>query len=63
VRRHPRRFFNAPGHEALSVESGAAVVVERKDHYVLVDKIDLAGEIAAERYELTGRAAKSDRDE
>ena len=56
VRGHPRRFFNAPGHEALSVESGAAVVVASNDRYVLVDKINRAGEIAEQRYELTGRS-------
>jgi homogentisate 1,2-dioxygenase len=51
MRMHPRRFFNAPGHEALSVESGAGEVVARRPGYVLVDKIAAAGEIAAQRYE------------
>lgn len=51
VRQHPRRFFNAPGHEALSVESGAAVVVDHQPAYVLVEKIELAGQIAEARYE------------
>jgi hypothetical protein len=51
VRSHPRRFFNAPGHEALSVGAGAAVVVEELPGYVLVDKIDIAGEVAEQRYD------------
>jgi len=49
VRRHARRFFTAPGHERLSVESGAAEVAAERDGYVLVDKIGVAGEVAAER--------------
>jgi hypothetical protein len=51
VRQYPRRFFNAPGHEALSVGAGAGVVVDRHDGYVVVEKIDLAGEIAVETYD------------
>ncbi len=51
VRQHPRRFFNALGYDALSVASGAAVVVAGRSGYVLVEKIDLAGEIAEEQYE------------
>ena len=50
VRSNPRRFFNVPGHEALSVEAGAAVVVETTPGYVLVDKVGVAGEISKERY-------------
>ena len=55
ARRHPRRFFNAMGHERLSVESGAAVVVASRSGYVLVDKVDGAGERAEERYEELSR--------
>lgn len=56
VRTHPRRFVTAPGHQALSVEAGAGVVVGSHDGFVLVEKVDVAGEIAAERYdELRGR--------
>jgi len=51
VRQHPRRFFTAVGHEDTSVDTGAGVVVEERDEYVIVEKIDLAGEIAADRYE------------
>jgi hypothetical protein len=51
VRSHPRRFFNALGHEQLSVSAGAAVVVEELPGYVVVDKIDVAGEVAEQRYD------------
>jgi hypothetical protein len=48
VREHPRRFFNAPGHEQTSLDAGAAVVVETLPDYVVLDKIGEAGEIAEE---------------
>jgi hypothetical protein len=51
VRSNPRRFFNVPGHEALSVEAGAGVVAETTPRYVLVDKVGVAGEISKERYQ------------
>jgi hypothetical protein len=43
VRRHPRRFVVAIGHEMLEIET----VVDRTQGYVLVEKRDEAGEIAA----------------
>jgi hypothetical protein len=49
VRRHARRFFTAPGHERLSVDAGAAEVAGRQDGHVVVDKIGVAGEVAAGR--------------
>jgi hypothetical protein len=51
VRSHPRRFFNAPRHEMPSVGAGAAVVVGERSGYVVVEKIDIAGDIADERYD------------
>ena len=51
LRAHPRRFFTAPHHEAPSIESGAAVVIRNGSGYVIVDKIDVAGAVAEERYE------------
>lgn len=57
VREHPRRFFNFPGHEALAVRSGAAVVVANQGDYVLVDKIGIAGDIADETYNHLGDPA------
>jgi hypothetical protein len=50
VRARPRRFFNVPGHEVLSVEAGAGVVAERTSRYVLVDKVGVAGAVAEDRY-------------
>jgi hypothetical protein len=44
IRRHARRFFVAPGHEAPEAET----VVETRAGYVVVEKRDQAGE-AAER--------------
>jgi hypothetical protein len=51
IRRDPRRFFNVRGHEALSVENGAGVVVDERDDYTVVEKIGIAGEVAAENVE------------
>jgi hypothetical protein len=51
VRQHPRWFFTAPGHEDLSVDSGAGIVVARADGHVVVEKVGVAGEIAAEQFE------------
>lgn len=46
IRAHPTYFVNAPGHE---VEEGIhAVVVERRNGYVVVDKIGPSGDIVAE---------------
>jgi hypothetical protein len=45
IREHPRHFFNAPGHERLSLDAGASVVVEDRDGYVLVEKTGIAGEL------------------
>jgi hypothetical protein len=48
VRKHPARFFNAPGHERISVDAGAGVIAERTSGYVLVDKIGAAAQIAVD---------------
>jgi hypothetical protein len=50
IRRDPRLFFCVPGHEALAVETGAACRVREGDAYVVVEKIGVAGEIAAQEY-------------
>ena len=47
VRTGPRRFFVLPGHQALAVQAGAAVVVEERDGVCIADKIGIAGEVAA----------------
>jgi hypothetical protein len=52
IRANDRRFFVLPGHEGPAVQSGAGEVIggDADGRYVLVDKIGLAGKIAAERY-------------
>src|SRR5947209_7069455 len=40
VRASPRRFIVLPGHERLDVE----IVIERRPGYLVVEKIDQAGE-------------------
>jgi hypothetical protein len=44
VRSNPRRFIVLPGHERLDVE----MVVERHHGYLIVQKLDRAGEQAAQ---------------
>jgi len=42
IRAHPRRFVLVPGHEFPDVET----VVETGPRYVIVEKLDQAGEVA-----------------
>lgn len=52
VRATATLFVCVPGHEDLSVEAGAAEVVGGEaGRFVTVNKIGLAGEIAAARYD------------
>jgi hypothetical protein len=44
VRASPRRFMVVPGHERLDAE----IVVERHPEYLVVEKLDQAGETAEE---------------
>lgn len=44
VRDSPRRFIVLPGHERLEAE----IVVERRPGYLVVEKVDQAGTIAAQ---------------
>jgi hypothetical protein len=54
VRSSPTLFVCAPGHEDISVEAGAAKVVGGEEgRFVLVDKVGVAGEIAAARFDDT----------
>ena len=46
IRLHPRRFFNVPGHERASVAAGAETVLVIFDHFTIVEKIGIAGELA-----------------
>lgn len=43
IRQDSHRFFNIPGHEAVA--QGAAVVVARRDGYVIVETIGHAAEV------------------
>jgi hypothetical protein len=51
IRANDRRFFVVPGHEKPTVSIGAGVLAgEEGNRYRIVDKVGLAGEIAADRY-------------
>jgi hypothetical protein len=57
IRQEPTWFLTAPGHDATSVGAGAAVVVERRDEYVLVEKTGVAAEVAVQEHQqLSNRA-------
>lgn len=47
IRLNSRRFFNLPGHEADSVAAGAEIVLGVIGQFTIVEKIGLAGELAA----------------
>jgi hypothetical protein len=47
VRADPTHFFVVPGHEHVAGPSGS--VVRGGDRFVVVEKVGLAGEVAAER--------------
>lgn len=51
VRQHPRYFLTVPGHQDVAVSNGVGVVVAEDERYFTVEKIDLAGEIAEERFD------------
>lgn len=61
IRDDPRLFFCAPGHQAIAVSAGAGVVVGEGDGYVLVEKIGVAGEVAAQEYAALSDPPDSDR--
>jgi hypothetical protein len=50
VRTVPQRFVVAPGHEEIAVSAGAGVAVAYRAGYVIVDKVGIAGEVAADEY-------------
>jgi hypothetical protein len=54
VRAEPRRFFVLPGHELLSVDAGAAIVISQQTDCVVVEEIGVAGEIAERRHGALG---------
>jgi hypothetical protein len=51
IRANPVRFFTVPGHQDIAQAAGAALVVEERDGYVLLDKVGVAGEVARARYD------------
>jgi hypothetical protein len=48
IRQHPRRFFNVSGHETASVEAGAERIVLVTGDLTVVEKLGIAGDIAAD---------------
>ena len=54
IRQHPRRFFNVPGHERDSVAADAEVILAVLDRFTVVEKIGLAGDLAAAAHEAAG---------
>ena len=49
VRSEPERFAVAPGHTADNIQPGVETVVQKYEHFWIVEKRGEAGEIAAER--------------
>lgn len=50
IRQHPTRFFNITGHERSSVDAGAERIVAVAGELTVVEKVGVAGEVAAEAY-------------
>ena len=50
IRQHPTRFFNVTGHEHSSVDAGAERIVAVAGELTVVEKVGVAGEVAAETY-------------
>lgn len=51
IRQDPRRFFNISGHEAASVEVGAERILAVAGDLTVVEKIGVAGDVAADAHE------------
>jgi hypothetical protein len=51
IRQDSRRFFNVSGHEAASVAAGAERIVAVTGDLTVVEKIGVAGEVAADAHE------------
>ena len=50
IRAGPTRFFVVPGHQAVAVGAGAAIVIEERDNVCISEKIGIAGEVAASHH-------------
>jgi hypothetical protein len=51
IRQDSRRFFNISGHEAASVEAGAERILAVAGALTVVEKIGVAGDVAADPHE------------
>jgi hypothetical protein len=51
IRQSPRQFFNVSGHEASSVAAGAERIVALEGDLTIVEKVGVAGDVAAEGYD------------
>jgi hypothetical protein len=51
IRQYPRRFFNVSGHETGSVEAGAERILAVAGGLTVVEKIGVAGDVAADTHE------------
>lgn len=51
IRQDPRRFFNVSAHETASVAAGAERIVAVAGGLTVVEKVGVAGEIAADAHE------------
>jgi hypothetical protein len=51
IRQFSRRFFNVSGHEASSVDAGAERILAVVGDLTVVEKIGVAGDVAAEAHE------------
>jgi hypothetical protein len=63
IRADSRHFLNVPGHEAAA--QGAAVVIDKREDYVIVEKVGHAGDVVEalderKAVEGQGQAAASD---
>lgn len=47
IRTGPTNFFVVPGHQAVAVRAGVAIVIEDRDDLCISEKVGIAGEIAA----------------
>ena len=50
IRTGPTNFFVVPGHQALAVRAGVAIVIEDRDDVCISEKVGIAGEIAASHH-------------
>ena len=54
IRQYPRRFFNVSGHERRSVDAGAERISAVVGELTVVEKVGIAGDVAAHAYDRPG---------